>query len=484
MRARARNRGLLAAVLSLGTGCLAEDCKKGQACEASCPSGESGFCVIKGVCRCAGGGRLDDGGNILPPGSEGGISPPAGCVAPLADELIINEVLVDPFGDEYHGEFVELVNTVDHPIDVSGLRVLQLKGAEQSEEIIFQAGCFPAFGAAAFYYKFNDPVTAIETSPYAEWSPQPEGGFAMTVKAYQFTNDEVIDLSLLDRLGVVISQFQGNDATVVQGTSLNRSTDGLTSAVGPHRGRVDGGSSPGACAEGGGFPNCMAGGQGGAGGTPSPGGMGGEPIVGGAGGASMGGMPMGGMPMGGTIVPPPVCTALEPNGLVINEVFGDGGDNEFIELVNAGAVDVDLTGFEITSPNGSGVQASRLIFGAGSIPARGVIVLYADVARWLSVPPGVVAPTRASGSFSIVDGQNIDVRLLDPSKALVSQFTVSPDAVIKTPDRFGNVSANRCTDLRGQEVVPHGAVGVPPSSPGTCADGSPFSSGCGVGISP
>lgn len=466
--------GLLA-----GTACSEEKCSRGDPCEAECPAGQAGVCVVDGICRCTtetdgglgGGGGGATGGGL--PG--GGLPPPADCVAPEPLELVINEVLVNGAADNESDEFVELVNLTGKRLNLAGLTVVTMSDDEPATQELrwtITAGCLGPDTAVAL---FRDAARAPLTSgaPVTPVLAAPSG--------HGLRNSSDLDMRLLAG-AAELARFVATPAEFGDGVSANLSPDRVGSLVALHT-AVPGAtapSSPAACANNGTFqalcldgvvpPDGGVGGAGGAGGSGGTGGepMGGQPPVGGEGGA-------GGS--GGT--PPPACETLPAPlpPVVINEVLANTGGSEpeeFIEIINTTDADIPLDGWVIHSTKGDGAFDDRLTFGTGVLPARGVVAIKGNLPpeQWVWDPAPAVLPGNVRETFSLLDtGDPLRIRIADASGADVATIDVP-----KSVNKDGK-SANRCRDLDGATLVVHDTLGGP-ASPGRCSNGALFSQGC------
>jgi hypothetical protein len=155
------------------------------------------------------------------PGDMASMPPACEAIAPGA--IRINEVLVDPSGDEATGEFVELVNTTDADIRLQGVSLLSL-GSDGAPDLRFtlSAGVLPARGAVAAY-----PSTAL-------WVFDPPTSEAPVKSAgrFQLPNTAAIDVTLVDCNQVEIDSFAAAASLITEGTSVTRSPD-LASADTP-----------------------------------------------------------------------------------------------------------------------------------------------------------------------------------------------------------------------------------------------------------
>jgi uncharacterized protein (TIGR03437 family) len=180
--------------------------------------------------------------------------------------------------------------------------------------------------------------------------------------------------------------------------------------------------------------------------------------------------------------------------LVVNEVLADPPDgaqgdanrdgqrsasqDEFVEIVNASAVDVDLGGYRVATRDAAGAATTRHAFPRGFVlpPGTAAVVFGgAAAATFNPLDPAFAAArvvTASTGGLSLLNGGDT-VALLDPSGEVVEEMTYG-GAFDLEGDR--NQSLTRAPDVAG-DFAPHqtlaGASGRP-FSPGTKADGTPF----------
>ncbi|HZG51996.1 MAG TPA: Ig-like domain-containing protein [Pyrinomonadaceae bacterium] len=183
-----------------------------------------------------------------------------------------------------------------------------------------------------------------------------------------------------------------------------------------------------------------------------------------------------------------------PLTLVINEILADPPDgaagdanrdgarsstqDEFIELVNASAADLNLGGYQLTTRGASGADTVRHTFAADTVVAPGMGVVVFGGAQSATFDPahpafaGALVVTSSTGGLSLTNGGSV-VRLLDPSGALVEQLAYGGAG---EPEGDRNQSLTRAPDVAG-EFTPHEtapASGGRSFSPGTRVDATPF----------
>lgn len=482
MNAKAFGSWAAVAVASLAALACSEDkCSRGDPCEASCEAGQSGVCVVDGICRCSvapdggtGGTGGGQGGGMV---TGGGVTPPAGCSAPVAGDLLINELQIDGAEEGEVDEFVEIVNRADHPIALGGLQVVSapegaapdVPPADPTKRWTFLSGCIMAQSAVAVFRKpeVHPPLSASE--PLQSVTTEYSGSGLSNTKAF--------DVRLLSGANQ-LDRFAGGTDTFGSGESANRQPDGDPMGFAAQHGDVSASglkSSPGRCANGGTFEAFCGDAP-----LPPDGGMNtGGTGGGGSGGGGMntGGMNTGGMNMGGMIVPPPVCDALPPGAVVINEVLANTNDaqpQEFVEIVNTTDADIPMDGWVFYSSKSGGDFDDRLTIGTGVLPAHGAVGIMGNLppAQWAWDPVPAVPATVTHEAWSLLDsGDPLRIRVADAANVDVAVLEV-PKAVNKD-----GKSANRCRDLDGATLVVHDTLGGV-ASPGKCTNGGSFSTGC------
>ena len=183
-----------------------------------------------------------------------------------------------------------------------------------------------------------------------------------------------------------------------------------------------------------------------------------------------------------------------PLTLVINEVLADPADgaagdanrdgvrsaaqDEFIEIVNASARDIDLGGYQLLTRTSGGVDTLRHTFAADTILSPGTAAVVFGGAQTATFNPddlvfgGAQVFRATSGGLSLLNGGST-VTLTDAAGALVEQMSYG-DATGLVGDR--DQSVTRAPDVTGEFAL-HAQAAASPGrvfSPGTRADGSPF----------
>lgn len=179
--------------------------------------------------------------------------------------------------------------------------------------------------------------------------------------------------------------------------------------------------------------------------------------------------------------PCPDASPPTSQSLILNEVFanvptgpegdanGDGlrdaADDEFVELVNLSENTLDLTGLAITNAGDP-----RFTFPPTCLEPNHAVVVFGGISPGATTPAGegwtsFIAHRR----FSFANGGG-QVTITDATGQLLTELTYGSHPA---------QSLTRSPELTGQLFVPHrelhdGAI----FSPGTCADGRPFTTGC------
>jgi len=140
--------------------------------------------------------------------------------------------------------------------------------------------------------------------------------------------------------------------------------------------------------------------------------------------------------MSGALVAPSRAAVSPEAAVVINEVYGGGGNsgatysNDFIELRNTSDAAVDLTGWSVQYASAAGTNWSRVIPLSGSIAADGYYLVQGAAQN---VGVGEALPTPdASNSTVNLSGTNGNVALVNTSTTLTCQTSVcaSADTVV------------------------------------------------------
>ena len=432
------------------------------------------------------GGR--DGGGLPTDAALG----PEDCVPAAPGELLINEILFEGTGVQGpEAKFIELVNWTSEPRSVAGIRII---GAVPGS-----AAGIPADGTTYAHLTAGclGPHSAVALLPALDPSAAWYSSEAIQELQGTLSPDGLalgdFDVRLV-RDTAVIDVFAGPGSLTAAGVSTNRTPDGVGPGLALHTTVSPDGLhvSPGRCANGGTFEaGCMdTSGERPDGGIPPP-----PPDA----------APPPPPPDRDAFVPPPpppdrdafvpppppppdafvpppppACARQNPPGVVVNEVLAnpaeqDEANNEFVELVNPGNADAVLDGYSIWATNGAGALVERLTLGTATLPAHGGVAIYGNRTpdQWIWSPAPAVMATVAHESFSLVNSANpLQVVLRDAAGVDVSSMELGHPLV------KSGISANRCHDVDGTTPVLHDTLGAA-ASPGLCADGLPFSSGCG-----
>ncbi|HEV2882185.1 MAG TPA: Ig-like domain-containing protein [Pyrinomonadaceae bacterium] len=183
-----------------------------------------------------------------------------------------------------------------------------------------------------------------------------------------------------------------------------------------------------------------------------------------------------------------------PLTLVLNEVLADPPDgaagdanhdgarsstqDEFIELVNASTVDLNIGGYQLTTRGASGADIVRHTFAADTIVAPGTAIVVFGGAQVDAFDPthpafaGALVQTASTGALSLTNGGSV-VKLLDPAGATVEQIAYGGAG---EPDGDRNQSLTRAPDVVG-DFIPHETAPASVGrsfSPGTRIDATPF----------
>lgn len=180
--------------------------------------------------------------------------------------------------------------------------------------------------------------------------------------------------------------------------------------------------------------------------------------------------------------PCPDASPASPENLLLNEFManvpqgseGDANqdgtrhyhDDEFVELVNTSEETVDLTGVEILNDDDV-----RFTFPATCIDALHAVVVFGGLEEGAPPPSGDGWESHISETWFryAQGGGRVVVRSADGDTIADVSYGSHPDG-----------SLNLDADLDGADFVAHNDVAPDGSlfSPGTCADGRPFTSRC------
>lgn len=206
--------------------------------------------------RCVGGGRFVEGcpeaerGEGADPspdeGSGGGSAETASggaeapiCPPPEVEELAINEILIDGVTPDDEHEFIEILNTTDHRIDLTGVKVTGARGQARVDRVSFRGGCLPAHGGIAIFKDRQLPELT------------PDVGIAeveIETRRFGMNNSDDFDMRILDPGGRLIHQLSGPGDLDAEGVSVVPSASGATDHLTATGGERP--ASPGLCQSG------------------------------------------------------------------------------------------------------------------------------------------------------------------------------------------------------------------------------------------
>ena len=193
--------------------------------ESGCADGATGGAEISG----AEAGSITSGvevGGTQASGGVGGGTPPPNCSPPLVNDLVINEVLINPEGDEGVGEFIEILNISDQAVNLDGIGLwYQSSSGELTLEIEFAAGCMAPMSAVVIRNNSRD-------EPWVWSTPTSDSGaLGSGHSTFALANSRDAILELRARSGQRISQMIVFKAEISEGVSANRSPDAQESDV-------------------------------------------------------------------------------------------------------------------------------------------------------------------------------------------------------------------------------------------------------------
>ena len=186
-------------------------------------------------------------------------------------------------------------------------------------------------------------------------------------------------------------------------------------------------------------------------------------------------------PEGGTSTLPnpangPACAAPNFGELVLNEVMinpsGPEPQEEYIELINLSAQEVNLLGVTLTYRGDE-----KLRFTAGCMAPNSAVALYDDELLWRwSSPSREVAYTK--GSFRFANTSDFAFELYSATGDALSSM-IGEASLIKE-----GKSINRTPDINGESLALHPEVSPASllSSPAACANGGTFELACTDGM--
>jgi len=171
------------------------------------------------------------------------------CEIPEISELIINEALANPVGNESvdHSEWIEVLNLTDTPLLLEGVSLW----SEGELKVNFAALCIPAHSALTLYNLRSPAQWIWSTPPVGDLNHQEDRTFALT-------NSRPIALELR-RGELILNSFQAATSLIESGMSANRNPDATPEgAVNLHidvPGADGARLSPGLCVNGNRFEN-------------------------------------------------------------------------------------------------------------------------------------------------------------------------------------------------------------------------------------
>ncbi len=198
---------------------------------------------------------------------------------------------------------------------------------------------------------------------------------------------------------------------------------------------------------------------------------------------------------GDGVVSNSVTLTLTGNSLrdvLINEILADPPDglagdanhdgtrsssqDEFVELVNTTAHDIDISGYKLLSRSASSVNTARHTFAQGTIlQAGGAVVIFGGGAPPINdaIFGGSIVLVASSGSLGTLNNSGGAVTLVDNANETVSFVTYGDAGGLKGD---ANQSLTRSPDITGAFALHQSATRSAGRafSPGTRLDGTPF----------
>ncbi len=163
------------------------------------------------------------------------------------------------------------------------------------------------------------------------------------------------------------------------------------------------------------------------------------------------------------------------NGDANHDGVRDSNQDEFVEIVNATAADIDISGFELSARGSGASDTLRHKFAPNTIlPARAAIVVFGggNFDPNNAVFGGAQVVKASTGSLSLVNSGGV-VTLRDTNGAVVSLLSYGGSTGINAD---ANQSVTRSPDVTGNftgHLSAEGSAGRA-YSPGTRVNGSPF----------
>jgi hypothetical protein len=193
--------------------------------ESGCSNGATGGTEVSGTEAGTmtsgteiGGAGTQTGGEAG--GETGGGLPPPNCSSPLVNDLVINEALINPEGDENVGEFIEVINVSAQAVNLDGIGIwYQNSSGELELEIAFSPGCMSPLSAVVIRNNTRDLAW--------EWStPTADSallGSGHSTFALANSRDAILELRATS--GQRLSQMIVLKGNITEGVSANRAPD-------------------------------------------------------------------------------------------------------------------------------------------------------------------------------------------------------------------------------------------------------------------
>ncbi len=162
-----------------------------------------------------------------------------GCRAPEAGDLRINEVLIDGAESEDE-EFVELVNSTDQAVALSGVTLFSNRGDSMAPRINFLSGCLR--GNSGVFFKSGATVSVQQSIMFEDTPP--------VFHRFGFSNTSDFRFQLVYGVDTILDTFAGSRAKIRPGVSVTRTPDLYGARIVLHDGVSQQKMSPGRCADG------------------------------------------------------------------------------------------------------------------------------------------------------------------------------------------------------------------------------------------
>lgn len=187
------------------------------------------------------GGTEVTGGTDMSGEMSGGQVIPPNCNSPLVGDLIINEVMVDAAGDEKLGEFIEILNQSNFPINLDGIQLLyQDSSGALDPKISFIPGCMAPYSAVVIYNNTNN-IPWLWSTPTVDSTALASGH-----STFALANSRDVVLELRASSGQRLSFLTVTHSDLAEGVSSNRSPDAVESdIIAQHNTMSDVAQSPG-----------------------------------------------------------------------------------------------------------------------------------------------------------------------------------------------------------------------------------------------